>query len=144
MRIKSIFSTTVSSGTMSVGLLILRLGVGLGVFVKHGIEKLTGYSAMAQNFPDPLHIGVHASLTYALLSDGICSMLVALGLATRPAALIVLINVTTAFFFVHHADFMTHANGNGGEIDMLYMIAFAAFIVTGPGKFSADSFLNRS
>ena len=129
---------------MSAGLLILRLGVGLGVFAKHGIEKLTGYSAMAQNFPDPLHIGVHASLAYALLSDGICSMLVALGLATRPAALIVLINVTTAFFFVHHADFMTHANGNGGEIDMLYMIAFAALIVTGPGKFSADSLLDRS
>src|SRR6516164_6997369 len=100
MSIKD-FITGKSSESMNLGLLILRVCTGLSLFLKHGLEKLTGYSTMVQHFPDPVHIGAHASLAFALLSDGICSVLVILGLATRPAAAIILINVATAFFFVH-------------------------------------------
>jgi hypothetical protein len=31
-----------------------------------GLEKLTGYSTMVQHFPDPLHVGAHFSLAFAL------------------------------------------------------------------------------
>jgi uncharacterized membrane protein YphA (DoxX/SURF4 family) len=54
----------------SAGLLILRVFVGLPIFIKHGLEKLTGYSTMVRHFPDPIYIGAHASLAYALLADG--------------------------------------------------------------------------
>jgi putative oxidoreductase len=138
MRIKDIVVGEPSAGIVNTGLLILRIA-GLCVFARHGWEKLSGYSTMVQHFPDPIHIGAHASLAYALLSDGICSLLVVLGLATRPAAFICLINLLTAFFFVHHADFFNRQSG--AENVLVYSIIFAALIFTGPGRFSIDAHL---
>jgi putative oxidoreductase len=134
---KDIFATNTSVGALSTGLLVLRVGTGLSVFLKHGWEKLSGYSTMVQHFPDPIHIGAHASLAYALLSDGICSVLVVLGLATRPAAVVILINLLTAFIFVHHAAFFVR--GGGAELIWSYMIALTTLIITGPGRFSIDA-----
>ena len=134
MNPKALFATNTSPVTMSVGLLVLR-AAALSLFLKHGLEKLTGYSTMVQHFPDPIHIGAHAGLAFALLSDGICSVLVMIGLATRPAAAVILINVLTAFFLVHHAAYFSNAHV---ELVALYIIIFATLLVTGPGRFSVD------
>ena len=131
---------TAQTNGAGAGLLILRVGAGLSLFLKHGVEKLTGYSSMVQHFPNPIHIGAHAGLAYALLSDGICSLLVVAGLFTRPAAAIILINLLTAFFFVHHAAFFS--NGHV-ELVWVYMAVFAAILFTGPGRFSFDSRFRR-
>jgi putative oxidoreductase len=135
MSIKGALATKTGAGGTSVGLLILRVSVGLSLFLKHGLEKLTGYSTMVQHFPNPVHIGAHASLAFALLSDGICSLLVVLGLATRPAAAIILINLLTAFFFVHRAAFFSNAHV---ELVWVYMGVFATLLATGPGRISID------
>jgi putative oxidoreductase len=134
MNPKALFATNTSPVTMSAGLLVLR-AAAVSLFLKHGLEKLTGYSTMVQHFPDPIHIGAHAGLAYALLSDGICSVLVIIGLATRPAAAVILINVLTAFFLVHHAAYFSNAHV---ELVALYIIIFATLLVTGPGRFSMD------
>jgi putative oxidoreductase len=42
---------------------------------------------MQQHFPDPVGIGSTASLLFALIADGICSILIILGLFARLAAL---------------------------------------------------------
>jgi putative oxidoreductase len=131
MTFKALFATNTGPRSISCGLLVLR-AAGLSLFLKHGLEKLTGYSTMVQHFPDPIHIGAHAGLAYALLSDGICSVLVVIGLATRPASAVILINLLTVFFFVHHA-----------ELVSLYIIIFATLMVTGPGRFSIDAHLHR-
>lgn len=123
------------SWSTSFGLLILRVCVGMSLFLKHGLEKLTGYSRMVHHFPNPIHIGAHASLAFALLSDGICSLLVVLGLATRPAAAIISINLLTAFFLVHHAAFFTDGHV---ELVWVYTAAFVALIFTGAGRLSVD------
>ncbi len=135
MTPKALFATSTASDRTSVGLLILRLA-GLSLFVKHGLEKLTGYSTMVHHFPDPIHVGAHVGLAFALLSDGICSMLVFIGLATRPAAAVILTNLLVAFFFVHHAAFIS--NGHV-ELVALYILIFATLLFTGPGRFSVDS-----
>ena len=124
------------SANSDAALLILRFLAGLSLFLKHGLEKLTGYSTMVQHFPNPIHIGVHASLAFALLSDGICSILVVLGLVTRAAATIILINLLTVFFLVHHAAFFTSGHV---ELVLLYIAAFAAILFAGPGRFSIDA-----
>lgn len=134
MNLRALFATNTGSASTSFGLLVLR-AAALSLFLKHGLEKLTGYSTMVQHFPDPIHIGAHAGLAYALLSDGICSVLVIIGLATRPAAAIILINVLTAFFLVHHAAYFSNAHV---ELVALYIIIFATLLVTGPGRFSVD------
>ena len=139
MKLKSLLATDTSSTATSFGLLVLRVGA-LSLLLKHGIEKLTGYPTMVQHFPDPIHIGAHASLAFALLSDGICSVLVLIGLATRPAAAVILINILTAFFFVHHAAYFSDRHV---ELVATYIIIFAALLFTGPGRFSIDARLKR-
>ena len=137
MTPKGLFATNTGSASTSAGLLVLRLA-GLSLFLKHGLEKLTGYSRMVQHFPDPIHVGAHAGLAFALLSDGICSVLVLIGLATRPASAVILTNLLVAFFFVHHAAFFSDGHV---ELVAIYIIVFATLVFTGPGRFSVDSHL---
>jgi putative oxidoreductase len=134
-------SEVTTSRNTDMGLLLLRIGAGLSIFIKHGLEKLTGYSRMVQHFPDPIHIGAHAGLAFALLSDGICTILIVAGLFTRLASAVVLINLLTAFFFVHHAAYLTNPHV---ELIMVYLIAVAAIFVMGPGKISIDARIRKA
>jgi putative oxidoreductase len=122
------------SSTTDFGLLVLRVCLGTSLFLKHGVEKITHFSHMAARFPDPVHIGAHASLVIALISDAICSLLVAVGLGTRVAAFIIVANLGVAFYFVHHLAFRTEH----GELILIYMAGFLALIFTGAGNFSLD------
>src|SRR5260370_25801432 len=133
-------SEVTTNRNTDLGLLLLRAGVSLSLFLKHGLEKLTGYSRMVQHFPDPIHIGAHASLAYALVTDGICTILIAAGLFTRPAAALLLINLSTAFIFVHHAAFFTDGHV---ELVMVYILVFAAILVAGPGSLSIDARMKK-
>src|ERR1700756_1445506 len=116
-------------------LLVLRVWLGLDLFFRHGVEKITRFSQMSAHFPDPVHIGPRLSLAYALLSDGICSLLVVLGLATRVAALIIVINLTVAFTLVHH--FAT-SGPRSGELPLVFLGGFLAVLIAGPCRYSVD------
>jgi putative oxidoreductase len=116
-------------------LLVLRVWLGLDLFFRHGVEKITHFSQMSAHFPDPVHIGPRLSLVYALLSDGICSLLVVLGLATRFAALIIVINLSVAFTLVHH--FAT-SGPRSGELPLVFLGGFLAVLIAGPGRYSVD------
>lgn len=137
MTPKALFATHTRSDSISIGLLVLR-AAALSLFLKHGLEKLTGYSRMVQHFPDPLHVGAHFGLAFALLSDGICSVLVTIGLATRPASAVILFNLSVAFIFVHHAAYFTDGHV---ELVAVYIIVFAALLFAGPGRFSVDRYM---
>jgi putative oxidoreductase len=117
-----------------LALLILRLGLGLSLFIKHGIEKIFGFSGMQGHFPDPLHIGSMPGQLFATLSDGICSILVLLGLATRPAALIVAINMLAVFGLLHQFSF---AEGHA-ELVFAYLVGYLSIFFAGPGRYSLD------
>ncbi len=121
---------------------VLRIVVGTSLFLKHGVEKLAHFSAMSAHFPNPIHIGATGSLVAALISDSICSLLVALGLATRWAALYVFCNIAVAWVFVHHFQFFGRT-GEHGELIVIYLAAIAAIFLTGGCKFSLDHLLSR-
>lgn len=134
-------STGSGSGVGDFGLLILRVFFGANLFWRHGLEKIEHFSRMSAHFPDPIHIGSHASLVYALISDAICSVLVFFGLATRVAALIVFVNVAVVFVLVNHHRFTS----GEAELLLLYIGAYLALIFTGGGRFSLDrKFFGRS
>lgn len=116
-------------------LLVLRVWLGFDLFFRHGVEKIAHFSQMSAHFPDPVHIGPRLSLAFALLSDGICSLLVVLGLATRLAALIIVINLAVAFALVHH--FALSGRGSG-ELPFVFLGGFLAVLIAGPGRFSVD------
>jgi putative oxidoreductase len=136
---KALFATDTAAISTSYGLLLLR-AAALSLFLKHGWEKLSGYSTMVQHFPDPLHVGAHAGLAFALLSDGICSLLVLIGLATRPASAVILINLLVAFSFVHHAAYFSNPHV---ELVVLYILIFSTLLFAGPGRFSIDARLKN-
>jgi putative oxidoreductase len=140
VTVMPVTTVVTTNRTTDIGLLILRVGVSLSLFLKHGLEKLTGYSRMVQHFPDPIHIGAQASLAYALVTDGICTLLIALGLFTRPASALLVINLLTAFFFVHHAAFFKDGHV---ELVAVYIILFVGILVSGPGRFSLDARIKK-
>lgn len=120
---------------MDLALLVLRLWLGFALFIRHGLEKITGFSTMAAHFPDPLHIGHAPTFAVALISDGICSILVMLGVATRWAAIIIMINTAAAFIFVHHFAFF---GPHSGELPWIYFGWALTIFIAGPGKYSFD------
>jgi putative oxidoreductase len=121
-----------------LALLVLRVWIGFSLFIGHGLEKLMHFSQMAAHFPDPIHIGAGPSLAFALLSDGICSVLVIFGIATRWAALIIAINLSVVFSLVHKFAF---SGPRSGELPFVYLGCFVALIVAGGGRFSVDAIL---
>jgi len=119
------------------GLLALRVLVAATMLLRHGLEKFSHFSAMAAHFPNPLHIGATPSLMFATLADGICSVLLILGLATRWAALIEIVNLFVAWSLVLHFAFFGRTGGEG-ELVVLYLGAMVALFLMGPGKYSLD------
>ena len=122
-------------------LLLLRVWFGYMLFYKHGIEKIFTFHQMSQHFPDPLHIGATWNLVLAMISDGICSLLLIPGFATRWAALYIACIVGTAFVMVHH---MALSGQHNGELPYLYAGAALTIFFAGPGRFSIDGSTNAA
>jgi putative oxidoreductase len=140
--LKRVFAGELFPSAMDVGVLVLRVVVGISIFLKHGVEKLTDFSAMAAHFPNPIHIGAVASLVIALIGDSICSLLVVAGLATRWAALFSFCNLAVAWAFVHHFVFFGQ-QGDHGELIVVYLGAMAALFFTGGCRYSVDHWIAR-
>jgi putative oxidoreductase len=125
------------------GLLALRVVGVFPLLLRHGLEKVLTFSAMAAHFPDPLHIGPIPSLVFAMLADAICSVLLILGLATRWAALICLINISVAWAFVHHFQFFGRG-ADHGEVMVVYIGVMITLLLAGAGRYSLDALLARA
>jgi len=124
------------------GLLTLRLIAAFPLFLKHGTEKLFRFHHMLGFFPNPLHIGVVPSLLFATLSDGICTLLIIAGFATRWAALVCFINIFVALVFVHHFAIFG-PQGDHGELMLLYLGAMVTLFLAGAGRFSVDRLMDK-
>ncbi len=132
---KKILAFNFVPASPDTALLVLRIWLSLSLFVKHGIEKLFTFPQMQTHFPNPLHVGVTTGLVFALLSDGISSILVMFGFATRIAALVIMLNMFVVFTFMHQFSFMDgHA-----ELVYAYLGGFLTIFIAGPGKYSFDS-----
>jgi putative oxidoreductase len=134
----------------SIGLLILRLGVG-GYMLSHGWSKLQMLMAgKFDQFADPIGLGNTLSLVLVVMAEFVGSLLVMIGLATRFAAAISVIAMGVAALVVHGGDpwsmetaAMRFMSGEAKswaskEPAMLYLIPFLALVFTGAGKFSLD------
>lgn len=119
-----------------LGLLVLRLWMGLSLLILHGWAKLTGFSDMAGKFPDPLGVGATGSLALAVFGEVVCALLLALGLFSRLAALGLIITMAVAFFMVHKASLQP--GPGSGELAYAYLAGFTTLFITGPGRFSLD------
>jgi len=141
-RVRRVLLLGSISPRVDVALLILRVWVGMTLFLRHGLEELLGSPDAISQFPDPLHLGSHCSFIVATGSDGLLSMFVVAGLATRWSALLVFGNIFVAWAFVVHFQFFAHGV-SPGEAMVLYLGGLISIAVAGPGRFSADAFLAK-
>jgi putative oxidoreductase len=112
---------------------LLRIGVGL-LYLEHGTAKLFG-------FP---HVAAYTHLPPLILAAGIIetvgSILLILGLFTRPAAFIMSGEMAVAYFMVFAPkSFFPVLNHGFGLI--LYCFIFFYIFVAGPGPWSLDAVL---
>jgi putative oxidoreductase len=133
--IKKFFAPGKDSTLTSLGLLALRLWLGLAMFFNHGLDKLSHFDQYATKFPDPLGIGVTAGLALVTFAETAGALLLAIGLLTRFAAITLVIDLGVAVFMVHKA-----AHGPG-ELAFIYLAGFVALLIAGGGRFSFDKIL---
>ncbi len=146
-----LFDCGTRDATASLGILALRLLTGLMMLIGHGIPKLMDYSARKDLFyvPDffPLNfMSPPLSLMASISAEVGASILIILGIATRPAAFILGFSMVVAVFGFH-ADAPWFVKPptyvDAKELGLLYLIPMIAIIFSGGGLFSADSQLYR-
>lgn len=82
---------------------------------------------------DPIGIGVLASTILVVIAEAICPMLIIIGYKTRLASIPTIITMGVAAFIVHGADPIGMK-----EKALLFLFAFVAIALLGPGKHSVD------
>jgi putative oxidoreductase len=130
-----IFSPGNDSALTSFGLLTFRLWLGLTLLLNHGIGKLKAFDSMAPSFADPFKIGHTPSFALVVFAEVVASALIAAGLLTRFGALVLVVNMATAFVYVHKAAL---SGAHSGELPFIYLAGFVMLLLTGPGRFSLD------
>ncbi|MEW4526748.1 MAG: DoxX family protein [Maioricimonas sp. JB045] len=121
-----------SPKSISIGLLILRVGVGC-LMLTHGVPKLLNYTTLSQGFADPIGLGSQISVILAIGAEVGCSILLILGAFTRLAVLPLAFTMIVAVFVVHGAD-----PWKVKELGSFYLLTYVALALTGPGQFSVD------
>lgn len=126
-----------------LGRLALRVIMFGTLFIKHGTPKLFGFQAELVDYPNVWHLGPVLTLLIATFADGICSMLIVLGFATRWAVLYSFCNFTVGWGVVHgFAIFGTE--GRVAEQITIYLAGCVAVFCLGPGKYSIDALIAAS
>lgn len=119
---------------IDLSLLILRIAGG-ALMLTHGISKIAPlFGSDPIQFPDPIGLGATTSLALTVFAEVVCAALLILGLATRFAAIPLLITMLVAVFVVHIAD--PFANQ---ELPLLYASIYLVILIAGAGKFSIDN-----
>src|SRR5215475_4089890 len=134
---------------MNIGILLLRLAVGLTLSV-HGLQKLFGWfggpglNSTGQFFEERL--GFRPGRRHALLAglaEAGGGLLLALGLLTPlGAAAAISVMVVAAFSFHTQRGFF--ADKGGYEYNLVLAAAALALAFTGAGSISVDAFFNHA
>lgn len=119
------------------GLLALRIWFGLSIFLIHGLAKFQNFGATVAMFREKMGIPSLFGAA-AVLSESLCAILIVIGLATRLSATFLAVTMAVAFFKVHGA-VLQQGNPGSGEMAFLYLGAFLAIVLAGPGRHSVDA-----
>lgn len=124
-----------SSLQQDIGLLLLRLGVGLPMLVHHGMPYLKHFDEEAARFLPLWGLDSGTMLVLAIVVEVGAAALIVVGLLTRFASLAISLTMVVAFVMVHGARF---DGEQSGELAFLYLVGSAALSIMGPGRFAWD------
>jgi putative oxidoreductase len=123
-----------------VGLLLVRLGFGIGFLFFHGWSKLVGGPEAWANLGSTMEIfGISFGWTFfgfaSALTESIGGLLFAAGFLFQPIAALLAINMLVAgsMHIINDAGSPAHAVKN--------MVVFIGMIFVGPGRYSVDHWL---
>ena len=117
-------------------LLFIRLFFGV-LFFMHGLDKLTNFNALSENYPSVMGLGSYTTLMISIFCEFACSMFLMVGLVTRVVLIPMIVAMGVAFFDIH--DGMMPE----GELALIFMIVFLVLFMTGPGRYSVDYLIDR-
>ncbi len=120
-----------------LGLLVLRLGAS-GMMLMHGWGKLSAFSTLMHDFPDPIGVGSTVSLVLAVFAEFFCSIALAIGVQSRWVTIPLVVTMLVAVVIIHGND-PFHKK----ELAALYLVGFVTLFLTGPGKYSFDGLLSK-
>ena len=121
-----------------LGLLLLRATFGLYMALGHGWGKIVGGPEQWAGLGGTMEIfGLGFAPTFwgfmAAVAEFVGALLIALGLLTRPAALLLVVNMGVAA-----TAHMSGAIDGSPESALLYGFVFLSLLLIGPGKYSVD------
>jgi putative oxidoreductase len=121
---------------------VLRIVAG-AMFACHGAQKILGVLTTPSHQP-----AVGSQLWIGGIIELVGGILIALGLFTRPAALLASGTMAVAYFQFHWklalGDWKFLPIMNGGELAVLYCFVFLVFAVSGAGALSLDGRRGRA
>jgi putative oxidoreductase len=118
------------------GKLVLRAALAI-IILFHGYAKLTGGIGFIADML--AKAGLPAALGYLVyVGEVLAPAMILFGIFTRPAALVVAINMIVAVLLVHGAEFFTINKTGGWALELQGMFFFAAVAVAllGAGRYS--------
>jgi putative oxidoreductase len=115
--------------TTDAALLFLRVSASLLVLLVHGLPKALHVRGQLGAIEDPLHLGSAFTLGFAIFAEVVCPLLMILGIATRLAALPILLVTVVALTLVH-PDWTLEQ----GQFAWMLLILFGTVAIGGPGR----------
>ena len=122
---------------MEWGWLILRVGLAL-LMLRHGFEKLVGFSDMAPHFFNPFGLGGPMSLALVVGAEFFGSLFVLFGFLTRWSSFSILFTMLVAAFLAHAGDPFPKK-----ELALVYALGFLYLMLAGSGKYGLDHYLKK-
>jgi len=135
-------STTIRS-TDDAGKLLLRAVLAI-LLLFHGVSKLSGGIGFITGMLQGL--GLPAFLGYGVyVGEVVAPLLILVGLYTRPAALVVAINMVVALLLVHTGQFFTLSDTGGWALELqgMYLGGALAVALLGAGRYSLGGIKGR-
>lgn len=121
-------------------LAVLRIVVAY-LFIQHGTAKFFGVPPT----PNSGNTALFSLIGLAAVLEIAGSLLLAIGLFTRPTAFILSGFMAVAYFMAHGSQGHVLAPiMNRGELAVLYCFVFLYFVFSGPGAWSVDNARSRA
>ncbi len=129
----------IGSVSDDMGKFLLRATLAI-LILFHGVSKILGGIGPITGML--AKVGMPPALGYLVfIGEVLAPVLVLVGVWTRPAALIIAINMIVAVLLAHRSQFLTLTNTGGWALELqgMFFIAALAVALLGAGRFSMGS-----
>jgi len=144
---KFLFDCGTRDTTASVGILFLRVAVGLMMLIGHGWGKVVTFADRKDDFPVPeffplSYMSPPVSLIATIGAEVVFAGFIVLGVMTRISAFVLGFTMVVAAFHVQAALPFFYSPPDvlrAKELAVMYLIPCMAILLTGAGAYSLDA-----